>query len=251
MKRPIREPYVRCCERGENKLFYFPSTRLGKGRRFGVNLSTDAGLILVKDFMHSIGLSEMAARLLTFRDNRSYWIHDNLSLLEQLLFQLIVGYPADSAANSLKGDCFPRLTFPVLGTDHAVNHFPILKPKPKSSFGGQSRLERNTTELLIDLDSAYSDIVGNQEDTDYNARYETNGYHPLVAFDGLTGDLLKAELRSGNVYISNGGGSGALAGTLYPDASLHGHSGAWGQRVCDTGSVRCLRNLPKTLRDSP
>jgi len=224
---------------------------LGKGRRFGVNLSTDAGLILVKDFMHSIGLSEMAARLLTFRDNRSYWIHDNLSLLEQLLFQLIVGYPADSAANSLKGDCFPRLTFPVLGTDHAVNHFPILKPKPKSSFGGQSRLERNTTELLIDLDSAYSDIVGNQEDTDYNARYETNGYHPLVAFDGLTGDLLKAELRSGNVYISNGGGSGALAGTLYPDASLHGHSGAWGQRVCDTGSVRCLRNLPKTLRDSP
>lgn len=156
--------------------------------------------------MHSIGLSEMAARLLTFRDNRSYWIHDNLSLLEQLLFQLIVGYPADSAANSLKGDCFPRLTFPVLGTDHAVNHFPILKPKPKSSFGGQSRLERNTTELLIDLDSAYSDIVGNQEDTDYNARYETNGYHPLVAFDGLTGDLLKAELRSGNVYISNGGG---------------------------------------------
>jgi len=33
------------------------------------------------------------------------------------------------------------------------------------------------------------------------------GYHPLVAFDGLTGDFLKAELRSGNVYTSNGVGA--------------------------------------------
>ena len=32
-------------------------------------------------------------------------------------------------------------------------------------------------------------------------------YHPLVAFDGLTGDFLKAELRSGNVYTSNGVGA--------------------------------------------
>lgn len=43
----------------------------------GGNFSTDTGLILVKEFMDSIGFSEMAAWLLTFRDNRSYWIHDN------------------------------------------------------------------------------------------------------------------------------------------------------------------------------
>lgn len=30
------------------------------------------------------------------------------------------------------------------------------------------------------------------------------GFHPLVAFDGLTGDCLKAQLRPGNVYTSNG-----------------------------------------------
>lgn len=66
------------------------------------------------------------------------------------------------------------------------------------------RLERNSTELVIDLDSTHSDTFGNQEATDYNAHYGTNGYHPLVAFDGLTGDFLKSELRSGNVYTSNG-----------------------------------------------
>src|SRR5699024_8459150 len=32
----------------------------------------------------------------------------------------------------------------------------------------------------------------------------TVGYHPLVAFDGVTSDFLKSELRPGNVYTSNG-----------------------------------------------
>ncbi|MFD2728658.1 transposase, partial [Enterococcus camelliae] len=35
-----------------------------------------------------------------------------------------------------------------------------------------------------------------------NNHYQTNGYHPLVAFDGLTGMFLGAELRPGNVYTS-------------------------------------------------
>src|SRR5699024_7158072 len=56
----------------------------------------------------------------------------------------------------------------------------------------------------IHLDSTHSDTFGHQEQTDYNAHYQTNGYHPLVAFDGLTGDFLKAKLRSGNQYTSNG-----------------------------------------------
>lgn len=66
------------------------------------------------------------------------------------------------------------------------------------------RLKRNTTEMTIDLDSTHSDTFGNQEGTNCNAHYQTNGYHLLVAFDELTGDFLKAELRSGNVYTSNG-----------------------------------------------
>lgn len=58
------------------------------------------------------------------------------------------------------------------------------------------RTVRNDTEMIIDLDSTHSDTFGHQEQTDYNAHYQTNGYHPLVAFDGLTGDFLKAKLRS-------------------------------------------------------
>ena len=53
----------------------------------GGNLSTDSGLILVKEFMDPIGFSKLARQFLTFQDNRSYWLHDNISLLEQLLFR--------------------------------------------------------------------------------------------------------------------------------------------------------------------
>lgn len=32
--------------------------------------------------------------------------------------------------------------------------------------------------------------------------YQAHGYHPLLCFDGMTGDLLKAELRDGTHYCS-------------------------------------------------
>ncbi|EIC1657164.1 transposase [Listeria monocytogenes] len=36
----------------------------------------------------------------------------------------------------------------------------------------------------------HSDTFGNQEKSHYNAHYQTNGYHLLVAFEGLTGHFL-------------------------------------------------------------
>ena len=180
----------------------------------GGNLSTDAGLILVKEFMDSLGFLELAKSLLQIKDDRTYWRHDNISLLEQLLFQLISGYAADSSAKLLKEDPIFQL---ILNKETAASQPSLsrfwdrIDEKTIRQFQDLNqalidkvRLKRNTTEIIIDLDSTHSDTFGNQEGTNYNAHYQTNGYHPLVAFDGLTGDFLKAELRSGNVYTSNG-----------------------------------------------
>lgn len=68
----------------------------------------------------------------------------------------------------------------------------------------QARLVRNDMNMVIDLDSTHSDTFDHRKQTDYNAHYQANGYHPLVAFDELNGDLLKTKLRSGNQYTSNG-----------------------------------------------
>ena len=43
---------------------------------------------------------------------------------------------------------------------------------------------------------------GNQEGEGFNCHYQAHGYHPLLCYDGLTGDLLKAELRDGTMYCS-------------------------------------------------
>ncbi|MEW3525106.1 transposase, partial [Enterococcus entomosocium] len=50
----------------------------------GGNLSSDAGLILVKEFMNSLGFYSFAKQFLHFNEDRIYWTHDNISLLEQL-----------------------------------------------------------------------------------------------------------------------------------------------------------------------
>lgn len=180
----------------------------------GGNLSTDAGLVLVKEFMDSLGFLSLAKDTLTFQEKRRYWRHDNISLLEQLLFQLIAGYPADSSANLLKEDPIFRLVLDkkAIASQSSLSRFWDRMSEENISqlqslnqaLLDKVRLKRNVTEMIIDLDSTHSDTFGNQEDTNFNAHYGTNGYHPLVAFDGLTGDFLKAELRSGNVYTSNG-----------------------------------------------
>jgi hypothetical protein len=96
----------------------------------------------------------------------------------------------------------------------------------------KARLARNTTEMILDLDSTHSDAYRKQEKTDCNVHYQTNGYHPLVAFDGFTGDFLKAELRSGNIYMSTG--IGAFIESLFENYNqvvpvnnilVHGDSG--------------------------
>ena len=150
-----------------------------------------------------------------FNEDRRYWLHDNHKILKQLLFQIIAGYKADlSAENILQHDpllqalstdevwasqpsisrFFDRITEQTIEDFQTLNQTVI----------DQARLIRNDTNMIVDLDSTHSDTFGSQEQTDYNAHYGTNGYHPLVAFDGLTGDFLKAKLRSGNQYTSNG-----------------------------------------------
>src|SRR5699024_2220845 len=63
---------------------------------------------------------------------------------------------------------------------------------------------RNVESLILDLDSTHADTYGDQEETAFNVHYGTVGFHPIVALDGMTGDFLKAKLRPGNAYTSNG-----------------------------------------------
>ncbi|WP_102336195.1 IS1380 family transposase [Salimicrobium jeotgali] len=180
----------------------------------GGRLSSDSGLVLVKEVMNTFGFFDLAKDLLHITDHRAYFTHDNIAILEQFIMQLIAGYSADSSANLLRQDPVFQM---LLGKNplasqsslsRFLDHFSEENIHQLQSLNqaliDQARLIRNDTELIIDIDSTHSDTFGHQEQTDYNAHYQTYGYHPLLAFDGSTGDFLKAELRSGNQYTSKG-----------------------------------------------
>ena len=180
----------------------------------GGRLSSDSGLLLVDELMDAFHFEGLIKQHISFKENRQYWTHTNQKILKQMILQLIAGYKADSSADILRHDpvlqtlsledalasqpsisrFFDRIT------EQTIEDFQMFN----QALIDQARLVRNDTDIIIDLDSTHSDTFGRQEQTDYNAHYRTHGYHPLVAFDGLTGDFLKAKLRSGNQYTSTG-----------------------------------------------
>ena len=58
--------------------------------------------------------------------------------------------------------------------------------------------------LLLDLDSTLLYTYGHQKGKGFNFHYRSHGHHPLVCYDGMTGDLLKIKLRNDTDYSSTG-----------------------------------------------
>lgn len=180
----------------------------------GGSLSSDTGEFIFREFDEKLGFSKTLAKYLRLKDTRAYFIHSNENLLRQKIFQMIAGYSEDDAADHLTKDpVFSQIIgTPALASQPSLSRF--FRRFDQTSIeqlqqANQELLDkvhsfRGSKALIFDLDSTHSDTYGNQESVAYNSHYGTIGYHPLVAFDGVTGDFLKASLRPGNVYTSNG-----------------------------------------------
>lgn len=179
-------------------------------------VSVDGGLILIKEFLHQTNFQKLVDRFIPFKEKRSNSRHSFEKILELVLLQLYAGYPEDKANNELKND--PAFNC-LLDTEESASQSTVSRFWNDLSdevltgmeslidyLNDGSRFARQQKELVIDIDSTHFDTFGKQENTDYNAHYGTFGYHPLVAYDGVHGDFLKAELRPGNVYTSTGAG---------------------------------------------
>ena len=132
----------------------------------------------------------------------------------QMIFQICCGYFTDDCADELTND--PVLTA-ALGKDALASQptisrfFSRMDATTLKQFCQITRQMRQRVYalskpelLLLDLDSTLLDTYGKQEGESFNYHYQSHGCHPLVCYDGMTGDLLKIALRDGNVYSSNG-----------------------------------------------
>lgn len=183
----------------------------------GGNLSTDGGLILIREFMEKIGFCTLLEDAMAHIDDSSTArIHTDADIVEQIVLHRCAGHLADSDAHKLRHDPLLQVLMDKeqLASQPTLSRF-WLRADVRTLDAVESlthELQRKVDtlapakEIVVDLDTTLVGTHGKQEGAKYNHHYSEMGYHPFVAFDGGTGDLLDQELREGSRYCSNGAG---------------------------------------------
>ena len=178
----------------------------------GGDLSSDAGLLLIKEFATKIGLTKLVKSLFKTTDSAVIRYHTDPDNLMQFIYQLIASYFEDDCADELTND--PIMTA-ILEKDSLASQPTLSRFFNRMDENTLAQLEqieskmreivysiKHPEQMLFDLDSTLLNTYGKQEGEGFNFHYQAHGYHPLLCYDGLTGDLLKAELREGTKYCS-------------------------------------------------
>ena len=177
----------------------------------GGDLTSDAGGLLIEEFMHITGSTKLFKKFKT--NDTAFRIHTDDDNLHQVLSQIFLSYYNDNDADELAYEH-------VLTT--ALNKSRIASQPSLSRFF--SRMDETTIKQLngimtdlrrmayaikrpefvvFDLDSTLLDTYGNQEGKAFNYHYQNVGYHPLLCYDSITKDLIGVALREGSKYCSN------------------------------------------------
>ena len=178
----------------------------------GGDLSSDAGLLLIKEFAAKIGFLKLIKNKFKTNDKSVRFHKDNENLM-QMIFQIISAYFQDDCADELTSD--PVLTAILekssLASQPTLSRF--FNRMDEDTLIQFDDIDRSLRDIiysikrpehvLLDLDSTLFETYGHQEGEGFNFHYRAHGYHPLLCYDGLTGDLIKAELRDGTQYCGN------------------------------------------------
>ncbi|MBR3375917.1 MAG: IS1380 family transposase [Firmicutes bacterium] len=178
----------------------------------GGDLSSDAGLLLLKEFTAKIGLPQLLRSTFKTNDPASFRLHTDQENLMQMLYQIFGAYFTDDCADELTTDPVMKA---VLGKEALASQPTLSRFHNRMDEDTLAQMDEISRKLrniiysirkpdimLFDLDSTLLEAYGSQEGKAFNYHYQDNGYHPLVCYDGMTGDLLKIKLRTGAEYTS-------------------------------------------------
>lgn len=180
----------------------------------GGELSSDGGLLMIKEFLSALGFENLIKD--TFRTNdtatcREHKDHENLL---QMIYQIFGSYYEDNCADEIRKD--PVMSA-ILGKQALASQPTISRFFNRMDDSTLRQFDTIMRELrqkvysikmpefvLFDIDTTLLPTYGKQEGEGFNYHYQAHGYHPILCYDGLTGDLLRAELRDGTDYCSKG-----------------------------------------------
>jgi Transposase DDE domain group 1 len=182
-------------------------------------VTSDGGLVLVRELDERLGLGELVDRHLS-DSRRGKNIQLPLAdLLRQSIYSRLAGYEDVNDAARLSQDP----TFRLIGSRRIWERGAALTSRLQSfetevltqeeNLAGLAVLNRELVakaeaiasprRVVLDMDSTEVLVHGRQEQSAYNGHFESTCYHPLLLFN-REGDCLAAKLRPGNVHSADG-----------------------------------------------
>lgn len=197
--------------------FALPTSRLATSFD-GPALTSDGGLCWLSEADTTLGLCALLA------DHIPEWRHRSVrhsleTLVRQRVFQIACGYEDQDDADTLRSDPLLKLVCGRLPDDPDLASQPTLSRLENAvdyktcyrlatalaQLYLQERERDGVPEhLVLDFDGTDDPAHGKQEGVAYHGFYDQYMYHPLLLFDGETGQLITAVLRPGTVHASRG-----------------------------------------------
>jgi hypothetical protein len=185
----------------------------------GGSLTSDAGLLLLREFDHRFRLSEDLAGAYQDRRRADRVGHSALALLRQRVYQIVAGYEDADDSDLLRTDpvlqtvvgqrdlAVPLGSQPTMSRlENAADWTSIerLKRLPLEWFLRTRGTRPFRDELILDVDSTDDPCHGHQQLSFFHGKYGEYVYEPLLIFEGGNGTLLSAKLRSGKARSIDG-----------------------------------------------
>ena len=184
----------------------------------GSRVTSDGGLILVRELDERLGFSELIEQRLTDPRGKNTQL-PLADLLRQSLYSRLAGYEDVNDAERLAQDP----TFRLIGSEKIWERGAALTSRLQSfetevlaqeeNLVGLNAISRDLIakaesvdsqrRVVLDMDSTEIPFYGQQEHSAYNRHFESTCYHPLLLFN-REGDCLAAKLRPGNVHSAEG-----------------------------------------------
>jgi hypothetical protein len=185
----------------------------------GSRVTSDGGLVLVRELDERLGFGELIEQHLTDSRRGKNTQFPFADLLRQSVYSRLAGYEDLNDAQRLSQDP----TFRLISSERVWDRGAALTSRLQTfetemlakdaNFAGLGRLNRaligkaeamdSGYRTVLDMDSTEIPVYGEQEQSAYNGYFESTCFHPLLLFN-REGDCLAAKLRPGNVHSAEG-----------------------------------------------
>ena len=202
----------------QNRPFHFSFNSSLKVDFQGSRITSDAGLLLVRELDERLGLSQLISNNFTDARRGKNTQLPLPDMLRQSIYSRLAGYEDLNDAERLSQDP----TFRLIGSEKIRDRGAALPSRlhwfetqvltQSDNFSGLVAMNREmigraegqdqSSRAVLDMDSTEIPVYGEQEHSAYNTHYASTCYHPLLLFNA-EGDCVAAKLRPGNVHSAD------------------------------------------------